>query len=56
MPQKHSPITVYINPHGDVVVRQQGDTDDQVIVVSADHVPVLVTALDDARRAALHPA
>ena len=56
MPQNHRPITVYVNPHGDIVVRQQGNDDDQTVVMSPDHVPVLVSALEEARRAALQVA
>lgn len=60
MPQKRQPITVYLNPHGDVVIRQQaagGDSShDQVVVLTADHVPVLVAALADACAMELPPA
>lgn len=54
MPQPEHPISVYVNPHGDVVLRQQGPAGDQIIILPPKTVPDLVGALEKATRTALY--
>lgn len=55
MPPSENPVNVFINPHGDIVIRQQGSAGDQVVIVSPDAATELVVAIEEARRAAQVP-
>ena len=55
MPPRDNPVNVFINPHGDIVIRQQGSAGDQVIIVPPDTATELVLAIEEARRAAQLP-